>query len=177
MSEDIGELIGGVIGVVFLLYVMLNVIPPLADQIGEHDHPEYESTIESQEQTISELRDRIDTLEAQRDNLSARYERLVRENVTKKDVDDIEKELNRTATEIRIMNQRFETINQDFISSYQKTVTQYQLMFGLSLFSISFIFLDIISGAFLGRSYTNWISTRLQNAAEKVQAYREADEE
>ena len=164
MTEELLDLVK----IVIVASIFIPVLGSITTQIGEHDHPGYESTIEQKESTIQSLRSRVNSLESRNENISQKYERLVEENVTKKDVEEIERELNQTSTEVEILNKRFETVNQKFISSYQKTVNQYQLWMSVSLFSISFLALDVIAGAFFGGSFTSRISKYLQKISETV---------
>lgn len=160
--------------------VALEIASGIPD-LMETGNPELEAEIDRKEQTISDLRGRINTLESRNENISQKYERLVEENVTKKDVEEIERELNQTSSEIKILNQKFETINQQFISSYQKTVNKYQIWMSVSLLSISFLAFDLLSGAVFGRSFTDRISAGLrsggQSLREKISELREDESE
>lgn len=180
MSND--SLAEGIFGL-FVALALISILPGLIDSAMETGNPELEAEIDRKEETIGDLRDRIDTLESRNENISQKYERLVEENVTKKDVEEIEREINQTSSEVKILNQKFESINKQFISSYQKTVNKYQLWMRVSLLSISFLAFDVLGGAVFGRSFTDRISAGLrsggQSLREKISKLRgdESEEE
>ena len=166
-GEDILGIIGGCFGII----IVLSLIPALqesVEQIGEHQHPGYESTIKQQNQTIQELRQYISSLEKERNNLSRKYERLVQENVTKKDINEITHKLNKTNKEIEILNKRFNTINKQYLTAYQKTVQQYQFWFSLSLLSFSFIGFELLIQGIFGNSVIEYVVQKLKSLMQKI---------
>jgi predicted PurR-regulated permease PerM len=160
------EVIEAVVSLVFLVMIasVLVQIPSMMDT----GNPELEAEIDQKEKTIEQLRNEIDQLEQRNQNLSERYERLLNGNVTKKDVEEIEYRLNRTSSEIQILNQKFETVNNQFIDSYQKTVNKYQLWFSVSLLSLGFLAFNLFQGAMFGRSFNDKIEQGLRVAGNKI---------
>jgi gas vesicle protein len=176
MTEDIDSIIGAVISLVLILFVA-NAMGEVMQSIGDHDHPELQSTINSHESTIEQLRSENNRLRQENNNLSQEYQELKNESITKEDVKRIYEEINRTDAEVRVLNNRFETVNNQFIDSYQKTVNKYQFWFGFSLVSFTALAFDIVSGAFWGVSFTSRLSEYLKAFRERIRRRKEKDEE
>ena len=176
MANDVESVIGAFISIFFLL-IVAGMMGEVMQSIGDHDHPELQSTINSQEATIEQLRSENNRLRQENNNLSQEYQELKNESITKEDVKRIYEEINRTDAEVRVLNNRFETVNNQFIDSYQKTVNKYQFWFGFSLVSFTALAFDVISGAFWGVSFTSRLSEYLKAFREWIKRRKEKDEE
>ena len=89
MSND--SLAEGIFGL-FVALALISILPGLIDSAMETGNPELEAEIDRKEETIGDLRDRIDTLESRNENISQKYERLVEENLGKKTSEEIKYE-------------------------------------------------------------------------------------
>lgn len=176
MADDIEGIVGAFVTLIFVV-IIASMMGEFMQNIGEHDHPELQSTINSQESTIEQLRSENNRLRQENNNLSQEYQDLKNESITKEDVKRIYEEINRTDAEVRVLNNRFETVNNQFIDSYQKTVNKYQFWFGFSLVSFTALAFDVVSGAFWGISFTSRLSEYLKAFRERIRRRKEKAEE
>ena len=121
MGNEIESVIGAITSLIIIVFIA-SAVGQVMQTIGEHDHPQLQSKIDSQAKTIERLREENKRLKRINENVSEKYQELKNQSITKKDITRIQQELNNTNAEVQILNQKFETVNKNFIDAYNKTV-------------------------------------------------------
>ena len=106
MADDIGKILGifgTIIGIIFF-GIFASII---LSQLGEQQCQGYKDTISQKDIEIGSLNNQINQTNNQLQQCNGEYDRLITENITKKDVEDIKGYFNLTQIQINTINQNF----------------------------------------------------------------------
>ncbi len=125
-QADIGAVVSAIFGIFVLILMVVYVIIPLlsmtSDNIREQQVQPYKQIIQQKDAEISSMKDQLSQTNKDLEQLNQTYEKLVRENITKKDIEEIKYSFNNTQSEINLLNQKFDIVNTNFISVYNQTL-------------------------------------------------------
>ncbi|MEM3556077.1 MAG: hypothetical protein QXF56_05140 [Candidatus Micrarchaeia archaeon] len=141
---DYIEAIICIIVLLISMSILSAIINSLSNLSCEQQIKPYLLAIQQKDAEIADLENRLNQAETKLQNLSLDYDRLIKENITKKDVEDIKNSFNITQMEINYINQKIDLVNNKFISVYNQLI----LFFNISLFLNIFLTLAIF-GDFL----------------------------
>lgn len=137
MAEDV---ITTVVGIFLAIIILLVFVPVMLSVINSTSCQSYIQTIQQKDAEIASLNTQLTQIQTQLDSLNANYQRLISENITKKDIEDIKFDYNDTRTQINLLNQKFDTVNTSFSNVYN----QYFILFSVSIvFNFFLVFLII----------------------------------
>ena len=108
----------------------------------------YKSQIDQANVEISGLRQLNQNLSSNLQYCVTEYNRLLTENVTKKDIEDIKQTLSITENHLTVLNQKFDLIQNNYVSLYSTLQYNYNisLAFNLVLTFLSFSLLSELFG-------------------------------
>jgi len=107
----------GLIFVVAIPIIWLIAIQT-SNLITEFQLQPYKQQLQQKDAEIQSLKQQIAQLEQQLEEWKQKYERLKRENITKEDIEEIKHYFNITQAQISLLNQKFEIVNNNFITAY-----------------------------------------------------------
>lgn len=150
MSDDIGK----IIGTIFTIFVLIILIPVLftllsttSETLREQQAQPYIQTIKQKDEEISNLKNRLAQTNTSLVQLNNTYEKLIRENITKNDFEEMKISLNNSQAQINLLNQKFEIVNTNLISVYNQMFSYFSISVVVNVFFILFIIGDIISAS------------------------------
>lgn len=73
------------------------------------------------------------------------YNILIKENLTKKDVEDIKQELNLTNERIILLDQKFETVNNTYVKVYKQLFLVFSISLSINILFVLFFIGDFVS--------------------------------
>ena len=162
MTENIFAIFGTIILVTVLFVFLVGV----SGMLTEQKCAPYISTIDQQKITITGLNNTITELDTNLNQCKNEYNRLITENITKKDIEDIKNEMDLTQTEINVLNQKFESINNNFINNYNTLYFYYNVSIVINIFLIVFLIGDLISVAIfkfdMKKKIIQWFASKLK---------------
>jgi hypothetical protein len=149
MADDIGKIIAGIVSI-FGILLFLIVASVVFSQLGEQQCQPYKDTINQKNSEIDMWKGQLNETSRLLGQCKNDYEALIKENITKKDIEEIKGYYNLTQIQINNLNQKFEETNNNYFNFYKILLKNYQLSLtiniaiGITLLSIeisSFIFL------------------------------------
>ena len=145
MTEDFIK----IISLLILIPIFLSIAFAVSNMFTEQKCAPYISTIDQQKTTIKRLNETKNKLTNDLQQCRDEYDRLIRENITKRDIEEIKSELNITKSDVNILSQKFETVNNNFVAVYNNLYFYFSVAVILNVFFIFLIIGDLISVAFL----------------------------
>ena len=139
-DDDLFKLIGGIISLFVLAILAIYFLTAMSGLQCQS----YKDTIAGKDNEIAQLKLQLNTSSQNIYECNNRYDQLIKENITKKDIEDIKNYYNQTQLEINYLNQRFDTVNNNFVRTYNTFFTQYKFSIAINLFFL----VDLISFAF-----------------------------
>lgn len=154
----------------FVLTLILILLIPFLSQFSEIFRQQqcqpYIQTISQKDVEISNLKDQLDQTNKALSDLSQKYERLIKENITKKDIEEIKLLFNNTQSQINLLNQKYDIVNNNFISVYNQLFLFFSLSIVLNIFLIFFIIGDLISVTVfkvdLKKKFIDWLISKIR---------------
>lgn len=157
MAEDIGKIIGA-IGGIFVLIIFGTWMTIVLSQLGDQQCQSYKDTISQKEVEIGGLKSQINQTNELLQQCKNEYDKLINENITKKDVEDIKGYFNLTQLQINTITQKFEEINQNYNNFYSIVLNKYRWSITFNFFiGITLLGVEIFSFAFLKSEFIMFI--------------------
>jgi|SRR3989344_2841087 len=149
MADDFEKIIGLIVGVVALIFVG-TFMTIIFSQLGDQQCQPYKDTINQKDTDINNLNLQINQTNFLLSQCRANYDELIKQNITKKDFEEIKGYYNLTNIQINNLDQKFQQFNENYNNYYNVLIKNYKISkainisIGFSLFSIevlSLIFL------------------------------------
>jgi len=144
-GSDPVAMIIGLFSVLIIAYVAIALLSLTSSMTTGNVCKDYQNQITQLNGQIAGLNSQLAETNSQLQTCSAEYNNLVEQNITKKDFEDIKGYFNITQIQINTINSRLDQINQNYYSTQNLLVNQYNfsvaLNFVLALEFLSFTFL------------------------------------
>ena len=167
--DDLESIIGAfltLIIILMLLPVLLSIVNVTSESQREQIIKPYVQTIQQKDAEIAALKQQINQLNKALEEANKKYEKLVKENITKKDIEEIKTYYNITQTQINLLNQKFDIVNQNFITVYNQLFYLFSVSVAINLFLVLFIVGDLISVTFfkvdIKKRFVEWIASKVR---------------
>jgi hypothetical protein len=175
MADDIGKVIGTIISLLFLIIFvpfLINLISISSDSLREQQAQPYIQTIQQKDAEISSLRNQLAQTNTSLIQLNNTYEKLIGENITKNDFEEMKISLNNTQAQINLLNQKFEIVNTNFISVYNQMFSYFSVSVIVNVFFVLFLIGDIISASIfeidIKKKAIDWILNKIKRKNKKA---------
>jgi hypothetical protein len=167
MKEELPWYIAIPVGLIFLVLFLFVVIPIIMHQLSELQCQPYKDTISRQEIEIQGLKSQLNEAYNQLNQCRENYDKLIKENITKKDIEEIKGFYNTTKIEINTLNQKFETINNSFVNVYNILIRNYIISLVINVFFvIDLICIALFKNEIIIFSLT-WIFSKIKKLKSK----------
>ena len=149
MPDDLAGIITGIFAVVILV-IFLGAMATIFAQLGEDKCQPYKDTIAQKDRDIATYNVALNQTGELLNQCRADYETLIKENITKKDIEEIKGYYNLTQIQINSLNQKFDTANQNYFNFYNVVLNNYKVSLIFN-FAIGFTLLsfEVLSLVFL----------------------------
>ncbi len=149
MADDVGKIIGGILAVIVFVAFM-GVMATLFSQLGDQQCQSYKDTIAQRDNEIAGLKLQINSTNDLLNSCNQQYEDLIKQNITKKDFEEIKGYYNITQIQINNLDQKFETVVTSFNKVYNTVVWNYRvsLIFNITI-ALTLLSLEAFSFFFL----------------------------
>ncbi len=166
MAEGpVAVIVGGFLALMFIL-AMIPVFTSLSKIATDSQCAPYITQVGQKDSEISGLKQQNSQLDQNVQQCRAEYTRLITENVTKKDIEDLKQEINISRYDVAILNQKFDTVNNNYVAIYNKLYFNYQVVFIVNIFLIFIIIGDLISASVFNfdikKNVIDWIVKKLK---------------
>ena len=145
-----------------VLVIFVGIIFAIVDILNQQACQPYIQQIQQKEAQIKALNKQIEVLNEKLANLSAEYERLRTENITKADIEEIKQQLNITQLQINYLDQQFQIVNENFIRTYNVYYKTYVLSIALNIALAGYITLDLISATLFNTSIQVLVAKKIK---------------
>lgn len=135
-EEDILKLISGIFGSILILMIAISAF----NSLNEAQCQPYKDTIAKRDIDISGLNQTIVETNNLLDQCRNEYNRLITENISKRDIEEIKGYYNLTQIQIGSLEQKFETVSNNYNTIYMVILNQYQISFVINLFFVLDLF-------------------------------------
>jgi septal ring factor EnvC (AmiA/AmiB activator) len=133
------------LAVIISVIVVILIIVVLLQMLTEQQCKPYISQIQQKDAEITSLKKQLNQTETNLQQCRYEYNRLITENITKKDIEDIKQDFNLTRTQIKLLNQKFDVVNNNFVTVYHQLFFYFSISIILNIFLVIFIIGDVIS--------------------------------
>lgn len=149
MPDDLTGIVSGIIAVIILITFLGSMIA-ISSQFGEERCQPYKDTISQKDRDIATSNVALNQTGDLLNQCRAGYERLIKENITKKDIEEIKGYYNLTQIQINSLNQKFDVVNQNYFNFYKVLLNNYRLSLTFN-FAVGFTLLgfEVLSLVFL----------------------------
>ncbi len=145
MADDLAKIISGIFAIIILV-VFLGAMGNLFSQLGDQKCQPYKDIISQRDTEIQGLNAQLTETEKQLTKCKTDYETLIKENITKKDIEEIKGYYNITQTQINYLNQRFDQTNENYFNFYQILLNNYRLSLTINIaIGITLLGVEILS--------------------------------
>ena len=149
MPTDLAKIISGVFAVIFLI-IFLGVMGTLFAQFGEQKCQPYKDTISQKDGEIQGLKTQFGETGNQLSQCKNDYETLIKENITKKDIEEIKGYYNITQVQINNLKQKIDQTNENYFNFYQILLNNYRLSLTINIaVGITLLGIEILSFFFI----------------------------
>ena len=167
MADDIGKIIGA-IGGIFILIIFGTLMFNVISQLGEQQCQGYKDTISQKDIEINGLKTQIEQTNNQIQQCRSEYDRLITENITKRDVEDIKGYFNVTQIQMNTINQKFEETNQNYNHFYSIVLNRYRWSITCNFFiGITLLGIEIFSFAILKSEFIMFVIESIKKRRRK----------
>ena len=160
------EDIAGIIYAIFAGIVMIIFISAISGVFTDLQCQPYKTKIQQKDSDIAQCNEQLSLTKSELDKSNEKYAELVRENITKKDFEEIKAYYNQTQIKLYYLDQKFDTVNNNFYKIYNVMITKYRISIAINLFFV----LDLISLAFFKHEIiffsVSWIAKKLRRKKE-----------
>ena len=152
--DDPKEILGAIMAII-LFVALLPVLFQMANL-------PYNQQLQQKEAEIKALKQEISLLNQQLEAYKKKYEQLRNETITKEDIEEIKQYFNTTQTQINLLNQKFDIVNNNFVTAYNTYFFTFTLSIFFNFVLAAYIALDLINLAFFNASLSMRIVNRLK---------------
>ncbi|ADT84567.1 FlxA-like family protein [Thermococcus barophilus] len=145
-----------------IIIIFLGLILKTTSILEEGACQPYIQQIQQKEAQIKALNKQIEVLNEKLANLSAEYERLRTENITKADIEEIKQQINITQLQINYLDQQLQIVNENFIHAYNVYYKTYVFSIALNIALAGYITLDLISATLFNTSIQVLIAKKIK---------------
>ncbi|NCP72084.1 hypothetical protein GW835_01680 [archaeon] len=144
MADNPFAIIGGILVVFIIVMIFIPIIQGLFGLLSEDKCKPIVDKLNNCELNKITLNNNIIQISSQLKNCQSDYNKLITENITKKDFEEIKNDYNIIQYQITNLNQKFENIENSQISIYKTIINNFKLSvvlniaFGIELLSIIF---------------------------------------
>lgn len=150
--EELDKIFEAFIAFLIVVMLILPVFAYLNNVLTKQACQPYIQQIQQKEAQIKALNKQIEVLNEKLANLSAEYERLRTENITKADIEEIKQQINITQLQINYLDQQFQIVNENFIRAYNVYYKTYVVSIIFNIVLVGYITLDFISATLFNTS-------------------------
>lgn len=144
IAEDWIQIVVYIASVPLLIAILYAVTAPL----NQAQCKPYQDKISTLEGDIGQCNSKLSNTESRLNDSEERYNRLLRENITKKDIEDLKWFLNETRTEVYFLKQDFKTLNSNVNKNYHILYSDYRKTLTITITLFSFTLIDIMFSIF-----------------------------
>lgn len=154
MADDLGKILGLIAGLVAFIFLGTFMVI-IFSQLGDQQCQSYKDTINQKDTEIANLNIQINQINSLLDQCKTDYDELIKQNITKKDFEEIKAYYNLTQLEINNINQKFDQFNDNYNSYYSVLIKNYKISkainisIGVSLFSVEVLSLIFLKSEFI----------------------------
>lgn len=172
MADGLDKILKILVVIIFIVGVFIPLLSSISNTLNEQQAQPYIQTIQQKEAEISSLKNQLAQTNTSLGQLNNTYEKLIRENITKNDFQEMKYSLNNTQAQINLLNQKFEIVNSNFVSVYNQTFLYFSLSIVINIFFVLFILGDIISVSVfeidIKKKVIEWIIKKIKKNNKKV---------
>jgi len=154
MPDDLGKILGAIGAIVAVIFIGTFAIIVFST-LGDQQCRSYQDVINQKDIEISTLNGVINQTNDQLYQCRQDYDTLIKQNITKKDFEEIKGDYNLTQIQINNLNQKFEQFNKNYNSYYGILIKNYKvslafnIAIGVSLISIEILSLALLKSEFI----------------------------
>ncbi len=141
------QIIGGFFALIALL-IFLPVFAAIIQMATDTQCQNYKQILQQKDAEISGLNEEIEKWKNSYNELNNNYQKLITENITKQDIEDIKTQAAVTQGQISNVEQRIEILNQSYTTNYTKIQNSYYISIIFSVGLAFFLTIDLLSVAF-----------------------------
>ncbi len=150
----------GLVSVFFSVLLVIFLFSYTNDTLIKDKCQPYQQQIDQNQITITSLNLTVNQTNKLLQECKDNYLELIKQNITKKDIEEIKGYYNITQIQIGELNQKFEQINTNYLKIYNTIINKYDISFALNIvFSI-----EILSFLFLKNEFAliviNWFKRK-----------------
>jgi len=150
MANDPVEVVLTIMSSLLMLSILLIIVSAVSAMLSSTQCQQYIQQIDRLKSDIGSGQAQFQQCSNTLNNCNSEYERLIAENITKKDIEDLKYSYDLIYQQNIQLNQKFETINNRFITAYNQLNTNYSisvvinfaLVLGFGLY-VSFAIIDV----------------------------------
>jgi malonyl CoA-acyl carrier protein transacylase len=166
MTGESESIISFILFVFVVVPLVLHILSQFSDMLRQQQCQAYIQTIQQKDIEISGLKTQLNQANEALEELNQKYQQLIRENITKKDIEEIKILFNNTQSQINLLDQKFNIVNNNFISVYNQIFLFLGMSVILNIIFVFFILGDIISVAVLNvdikKRIIDWIIKKIK---------------
>jgi len=147
MADDFMKIGEGIFGAIITIIIILFISNALLTTLTEQKCQPYINQIQQKDAEIRSLNEQLNQTKTNLQQCKDEYNRLITENITKKDIEEIKQDFNLTQTQINLLNQKFDIVNNNFVTVYNQLFLYFSIAIIVNVFLIIFIIGDLISVA------------------------------
>ncbi|WP_423792056.1 hypothetical protein ACPB8Q_04855 [Methanocaldococcus indicus] len=148
---------------IIILPIIIILLSSLSQILISTKSQPYIQQIEQKDAEISALKQQISQLQQQLQEYKQKYEKLRRENITKADIEEIKQYCNITQNQINLLNQKFDIVNNNFITAYNTYLFYFKISFILNIALTFYLLADLISAIIFDISINMIIINKLKS--------------
>ena len=157
MVDDVGKIIGAVISI-FATILIISILGVTFSNLGEQQCQPYKDTIAQKDADIINLNQRLNETENLLEQCRGDYNKLINENITNQDIEEIKGYYNLTQIQINNLNQKFQETNNNYFSFYKILLKNYRLSLTFNIaIAFSLLSIEVLSLIFLKSEFIMFI--------------------
>lgn len=146
----------------FFVPVILLIVAQTSNIIAESQIQPYKEELQQKEVEIQTLKQQITQLNRQLKEYQEKYAELKNETITKEDIMLLKQYINSTQTQVNLLNQKLEIVNNHFITAYNTYFYISKFLIVLNVVLAAYVALDLINLALFNTSINMRIINRLR---------------
>ena len=166
-GQDLGELAY----LIIIVPILISLVVVVFNSIQQTTCQQYIQTIDQKNKDIDALNGQLNTTQSELNEWKQKYQALLAENITKQDIREIEYSLNTTQNQVNLINEKIDTVNNQFITVYNNLFFYFSISIVFNLFLIFFVLGDLVSIAFFNvdvkTKVIKWIARRVKKFFKK----------
>ena len=139
------DLMKALIVLVIFVPVILHIAAQTSNFITELQIQPYKEELQQKEVEIQTLKQQIAQLNQQLKEYQEKYAELKNETITKEDIMLLKQYINSTQTQVNLLNQKLEIVNNHFITAYNTYLYVFKFSIVLNVVLAAYVALDLIN--------------------------------